>query len=383
MKHDWGTIDPQLQAWAEEGANPVEMCRRLGWDAKKRQTLVDRLRKMGLGQSSRRADAMAIEAPGDQGSTDEMSPIGDTVTVSEVVDPLSPTEVQTLEHYERIIAQGFKTFVEVGQALLAIRDQRLYRQTFPTFEAYVQERWDLSRPHAYRMIDAAVVVEHVAGTSDTVPENEAQARPLASLPAEEQAAAWQDALKSAPKGKVTAAHVQDAVNRRTRRTQEPPTRTVHAVQGGAQEAPQHAPRSQPQGTQARRLRVQDALVRLLESVDDAHAWPILQEVAGCLQELADTPETPAPLADALNTGVASVWKDFPAPPKRRQRLSREARWQDAVETLQQLQEEYEAWLDGMPENLQASQTAEMLREITMLDLSELEDVEHPKGFGRD
>jgi hypothetical protein len=45
---DWEPIDPQLQQWVAEGVSPMEMCRRLGWDRKKRQTIVDRLRKIGL-----------------------------------------------------------------------------------------------------------------------------------------------------------------------------------------------------------------------------------------------------------------------------------------------------------------------------------------------
>jgi hypothetical protein len=37
----------------------------------------------------------------------------------------------------------------------------------------------------------------------------------------------------------------------------------------------------------------------------------------------------------------------------------------------------------MPESLQMSATADKLREITTLDLSELENIELPAGFGRD
>ena len=127
--------------------------------------------------------------------------------------PLSPAEVQILEHYEQIIAQGIETFVEVGQALLAIRDQRLYRQSYTTFEDYLRQRWDLSRSYAHRMIDAAVVVEHLLPNGNIVPVNEAQARPLTSLPPEQQQEVWQQAVETAPAGKVTAKHVQQTVNR--------------------------------------------------------------------------------------------------------------------------------------------------------------------------
>jgi hypothetical protein len=44
----------------------------------------------------------------------------------------------------------------------------------------------------------------------------------------------------------------------------------------------------------------------------------------------------------------------------------------AVAELQALQSEYQAWLDAMPENMADSGTAEALRAICDLDLSELE-----------
>ena len=93
-------------------------------------------------------------------------------------EALSPAEVQTLEHYEHIIAQGIKTFVEVGQALLAIRDQRLYRQSLPTFEDYLRQRWDLSSRAYPRMMTRQWSSRTCLPIGDIVPMNEAQARPL-------------------------------------------------------------------------------------------------------------------------------------------------------------------------------------------------------------
>jgi hypothetical protein len=48
-----------------------------------------------------------------------------------------------------------------------------------------------------------------------------------------------------------------------------------------------------------------------------------------------------------------------------------------------IQESYQAWLDSLPENLTESATAETLRTICEIDLSELESVEPLRGFGRD
>jgi hypothetical protein len=68
-----------------------------------------------------------------------------------------------------------------------------------------------------------------------------------------------------------------------------------------------------------------------------------------------------------------------APDKR----SRPQRWRDAVAELVDLQADYAAWLDRLPESLRDTATAEALEAITAFDLSELESLEPPKGFGRD
>ena len=62
---------------------------------------------------------------------------------------------------------------------------------------------------------------------------------------------------------------------------------------------------------------------------------------------------------------------------------RARRWTDHVTGLVKEQVEFMAWLDSLPENLQDSATAEALRAICELDLSELQAILPPPGFGRD
>jgi hypothetical protein len=59
------------------------------------------------------------------------------------------------------------------------------------------------------------------------------------------------------------------------------------------------------------------------------------------------------------------------------------RWRDASAELSDLRAQYAAWLDALPDNQQDSATAEALRAIVELDLSELQAIEPPRGFGRD
>ena len=64
------------------------------------------------------------------------------------------------------------------------------------------------------------------------------------------------------------------------------------------------------------------------------------------------------------------------------RRSRPQRWRDAVAELLELQADYQQWLDGLPESLADTPTADALRAVCALDLSGLE-LDPPRGFGRD
>jgi phage N-6-adenine-methyltransferase len=116
-------------------------------------------------------------------------------------------EATRLAQLEDTIQRGLNTFVDVGNALLEIRDSRLYRESHSTFEDYCRDRWGMSRPRAYQMIEAAEVVGNLSTNVDILPATESVARPLTSLPPETQRTVWAEAVTTAPNGKVTAAHV--------------------------------------------------------------------------------------------------------------------------------------------------------------------------------
>ncbi len=65
------------------------------------------------------------------------------------------------------------------------------------------------------------------------------------------------------------------------------------------------------------------------------------------------------------------------------RRSRPQRWRDAVAELVELQGDYQAWRDSLPDNLASSALGEALQAICGIELSELEGIEPPRGFGRD
>jgi len=63
--------------------------------------------------------------------------------------------------------------------------------------------------------------------------------------------------------------------------------------------------------------------------------------------------------------------------------SRARRWCDAVAELADLQTQYATWLDALPSNLRESTTADALQAICDVDLTDLQAIEPPRGFGRD
>lgn len=141
-------------------------------------------------------------------------------TFSQLSTYLTESEKQVLSTCEGVIERGLKSFIEVGTALQAIRDNRLYRESFATFEAYCQDKWNLTSRHANRLIEAVEVNEDLRPMGLELPTNERQARPLSRVEPEIRAELWQTALDTAPNGKVTAAHVEKVVNERQALKQE-------------------------------------------------------------------------------------------------------------------------------------------------------------------
>lgn len=147
---------------------------------------------------------------------------------------LSQSEQGRLTELEQVVERGQQTFVQVGTALLAIRDEKLYRLTSDTFEGYCQVRWGFTRRRAEQIMQAANVIAELSVESEKsekffasdegkkkdstpLPATESHAKELASAPAGKRAKTWDKAVRTAPKDKktgqpkVTAAHVRRVV----------------------------------------------------------------------------------------------------------------------------------------------------------------------------
>jgi hypothetical protein len=129
--------------------------------------------------------------------------------------PLSLIEEHDLTGLEHRVKKGLETFIDTAEALLEIRDRKLYRAKYCSFEQYCRERWNMTARRARQICAASDVVHELQGNNcSTLPATESQARPLTTLPKEQRAEAWQEAVAAAPAGAVTAKHVQEAVDRR-------------------------------------------------------------------------------------------------------------------------------------------------------------------------
>ena len=74
---------------------------------------------------------------------------------------MSRDEKQRLRECEETIRQNLSGFLEVGNALLAIHRERLYRAKYKSFEDYCRTEWDMGKSYAHKLINGAVIVKRL------------------------------------------------------------------------------------------------------------------------------------------------------------------------------------------------------------------------------
>lgn len=104
----------------------------------------------------------------------------------------------SLVDLEQTLKSWRSNFYEAGKALLKIRDEALYQEAlFESFPEYVRVRWDISRSQAYRLINAARVLDNLSPIGDGIlPQTESQARILSQLSSHDQRRIWQEFISS-------------------------------------------------------------------------------------------------------------------------------------------------------------------------------------------
>jgi hypothetical protein len=129
------------------------------------------------------------------------------------IEPLSDTEIFEFMSFEEVVGTGWNSFVQVGLALGQIREKRLYRETYPTFESYCRVRWQYGRDYVDRLISAAQVFNRLLTIcQQTKPEHESQVRPLIGLTPDQAGQVWEAAVAKAGSRRITAAIVKSAMH---------------------------------------------------------------------------------------------------------------------------------------------------------------------------
>ena len=131
--------------------------------------------------------------------------------------PLSKVETKRRDELEGVIKNNMGAFLAVGYAMREIREKLLYRTTHRSFADYCKDIWEMARSTAYQFIDAADVVDIVrnCGHIEWIPQNESQARAFIKFkkhPENIEKIAI-EAFNTAPKGKISAAHIRKTARR--------------------------------------------------------------------------------------------------------------------------------------------------------------------------
>lgn len=159
------------------------------------------------------------------GERHEFDPFPKRLTAAEKqgTPALTPGERKEWQRALKVIEKGWQAFVEVGTALMEIRESRLYREEYDSWEAFCHDMLGISKTEANRQItDAKVVSDLQAPIGATAagelppPKVRSHVRALAQLKsAEQRHEAWRQAQEQAATAgdPVTAKLVQESVDR--------------------------------------------------------------------------------------------------------------------------------------------------------------------------
>ena len=125
---------------------------------------------------------------------------------------MNTVQIARLEELEKIIDKNLRAFIDCGRCFIEIKESGLYKEKYTTFANYCERKWGFSLNYAEKLMRTVRTEDVLRGGEDTrtivrVPENEAQSRELNTLSDEDKKVTWEEAVKTAPGGLVTAAHV--------------------------------------------------------------------------------------------------------------------------------------------------------------------------------
>src|SRR5258708_4724349 len=96
-------------------------------------------------------------------------------------EPITLDESRQLIELETVIEAGRKSFFEIGLALVKIRDCKLYRSDYETFDEYLKGKWQWEKRYAQYVIASAETVKALPEAKRTIVHTETQARELSKV----------------------------------------------------------------------------------------------------------------------------------------------------------------------------------------------------------
>lgn len=138
-----------------------------------------------------------------------------SLVTNKINPPLTEQERGELELLKNNVNKGFYV---IGASLGRIRNKRLFREKYDTFEEFCQNEFGHSRQYVNYLISGAEITEDLKTAANpnnkfiTIPTSETQVRPLANLAKEERINCWNIAVERS-KGKVPTAKIVKQVVR--------------------------------------------------------------------------------------------------------------------------------------------------------------------------
>ncbi len=190
--------------------------------------------------------------------------------------PPTDEEKAEFERLDTIVKIGLKGYIEVGAALMKIRDQKLWRAgNFKTWEDYCKNVEGFSRAHAHRLIGASQCVTEIQNLSDfsIKPDNESQVRPLFRLEnIEDRRHVWDAIVMMIEDGylssRITAETVHEMVN----------TLLDNEMQDAGIKLPNKEPSSRVE-------KKQDVISKLRTAVGEKKSWEDVERLLAELEKL--------------------------------------------------------------------------------------------------
>lgn len=176
---------------------------------------------------------------------------------------LTVDERGRLDSLEAVIERGRQTFVDVGMALMEIRESKLYKP-YGTFEQYCKDRWGFSKQHSIRLIQASGIAQEMAPMGAI--SSERTAREFVKVPKEERTKVAKEAAavaKSAGRETINSSDVKEA----KKRLYDPTPKVVESIANEEDGEPIETPEEPA-----------------ITIVDDPEAWleklPLLGQLSG-------------------------------------------------------------------------------------------------------